>query len=104
MAKFLERYQAGERVEVWDDLVALGEGVRHKLYHDDAIAVANETMRRARHNVELLIRRLVEIGYRFVPPADDYQLPHVPPDASANLRTLHERVAAFYPDRTAEVD
>jgi len=63
---FLERYQAGDRIAVWDDLVALGDEVRHKRYHTDAVAVAAETMRRARHNVELLIQRLDGMGYRFV--------------------------------------
>jgi hypothetical protein len=74
MATFLERYQAGDRVAVWDELVALGEGVRHKLYYADAVAVAAETMRRARHNVELLIQRLAQAGYRFVSPEDDAAL------------------------------
>ena len=64
-ATFLERYQAGERVPVWDELMALGEGVRAEPYLADAEAVAAETMRRARHNVELLIRRLADMGYRF---------------------------------------
>lgn len=65
MATFLERYQAGDYVAVWDDLVALGEGVRSEPYYADALAVAAETMRRARHNVELLIQRLDAKGYRF---------------------------------------
>ncbi len=65
MATFLERYQAGERAAVWDELMALGEGVRREAYYADAVAVATETMRRARHNVELLIQRLDERGYRF---------------------------------------
>ena len=46
--------------------MALGEGVRKEPYHADAVAVAAETMRRARHNVELLIRRLDARGYRFL--------------------------------------
>ena len=65
MQTFLDRYNAGERVEVWDDLTALGDGVRHALYFKDAGAVANETMRRARQNVETLIRRLETMEYRF---------------------------------------
>jgi hypothetical protein len=65
MATFLERYQAGEHVAVWDELMALGDGVRSEPYHADALAVAAETMRRARHNVELIIRRLNAKGYRF---------------------------------------
>ena len=65
MRTFLERYNAGERVEVWDDLTGLGDGVRHALYFEDAAAVATETMRRGRQNVETLIRRLEAVGYRF---------------------------------------
>jgi hypothetical protein len=74
MPSFLERYQAGDCKAVWKDLIALGEGVRSELYYADAAAVAAETMRRARHNVELLIQRLAEAGYRFVPPEHDYAL------------------------------
>jgi hypothetical protein len=66
MMTFLERYKAGEHVAVWDELTALGEGVRHEPYYADAVAVAAETMRRARHNVELIIRRLEARGYRFL--------------------------------------
>jgi len=56
---FLERYRDGDwRRGVGTNLVALGEGVRHELYYADAVAVAAETMYRARHNVELLIQRL----------------------------------------------
>ncbi len=74
MPTFLQRYEDGDRVAVWSDLLELGEGVRHEFYYADAMAVATETMRRARHNVDLLIPRLVQMGYRFVPPADEYTL------------------------------
>ena len=66
MAQFLDRYLAGEYVAVWKELVALGPGVRQKRHHADAEAVAAETMRRARHNVELLIRRLDGMGLQFL--------------------------------------
>jgi len=46
--------------------MALGAGVRHELYYADAVAVAAETMRRARRNVELLIQRLDAMDYRFL--------------------------------------
>jgi hypothetical protein len=36
------RYLAGDRIEVWNELVALGEAVRRE-----------KTMRRARYNIEL---------------------------------------------------
>lgn len=63
--KLLRRYEAGEHEAVWAELTALGAGVRDALYFEDAWAVACETMRRARHNVELIIRRLDALGYRF---------------------------------------
>jgi hypothetical protein len=62
---FLRRYLAGEREEVWAELTALGAGVREARHLADATAVARETMRRARHNVEEIVRRLDKLGYRF---------------------------------------
>ena len=61
----LRRYQAGEHEAVWADMLALGPRVRDAAHLEDALAVARETMRRARHNVELIVQRLDEIGYRF---------------------------------------
>jgi hypothetical protein len=63
MATFLERYTAGEHEQVWDDLLALGARVRDERVSADALSVARETMRRARHNIETLVPRLEEVGY-----------------------------------------
>src|SRR6266849_6050327 len=73
---YLERYLAGEYELVWDELVALGAEVREEPLYSDALAVARETMRRVRKNLEMLIPRLVTIGYQFgygwvQPPADE---------------------------------
>jgi hypothetical protein len=65
MAGLLQRYQNGERREVWNDLTALGDAVRQPQYLREAQGVARETMIRARHNVETLIPRLDKLGYRF---------------------------------------
>lgn len=65
MGAYLERYLRGECEAVWDELVALGAGVREEPLHSDALAVARETMRRARANIETLIPRLRELGYEF---------------------------------------
>lgn len=65
MATFLERYMAGEHGAVWDDLLALGAEVRNEPLYADAFAVARETMRRAQHNIEVLISRLRKFGYAF---------------------------------------
>jgi hypothetical protein len=70
---FLDRYQAGECAAVWEDLVSLGPAARHELYLADAQAVARETMRRARRNVEMLIGKLEQLGYVF---PDSYSEAH----------------------------
>jgi hypothetical protein len=72
MTNYLERYQQGEYEQVWRELLALGDLVqgtapfsRVSLFYDEALAVARETMRRTRHNIEMLIPRLQTIGYIF---------------------------------------
>jgi hypothetical protein len=65
---FLERFQSGEREQVWFDLERLGGAVRQAQYLADARAVGEETMKRARHNVELLVERLDKLGYQFSSP------------------------------------
>lgn len=73
---YLERYRAGEYEQVWADLVALGPKAYSGPAHEDALAVARETMRRVRANLETLVPRLVAAGYQFgygwaQPPADE---------------------------------
>jgi hypothetical protein len=88
----LRRYQAGEHEAVWAEMMALGAEVREPPYFKDARAVATETMRRARHNVELLIRRLDQLQYRFEipkPPARQFVLP-----------TIEERIAKMRREQT----
>jgi hypothetical protein len=60
-----DRYRSGEHEAVWADLLALGKGVHEEAVYPDALDVARETMFRARTNIETLIARLDEIGYRF---------------------------------------
>jgi hypothetical protein len=81
MSSFIDRYQQGECEQVWAELQALGERVREEPLFPDAMAVAHETMRRVRHNLELLVPRLSELGYRFgymsLPGIRDLQHPQV---------------------------
>lgn len=62
---YLERYLAGEYQAVWAELQALGATVREESLYSDALDVARETMRRVRHNIEILIPRLEALGYEF---------------------------------------
>jgi hypothetical protein len=65
MPTYLDRYLAGEHEQVWDELMALGAAVREEPVYSDALAVARETMRRSRSNIETLIPRLDQAGYVF---------------------------------------
>jgi hypothetical protein len=65
---FCDRYQAGEHVAVWRELIAPGEAVRHEPLLSDATAVCNEIVRRAQINLRLLHRRLLDLGYEFAEP------------------------------------
>jgi hypothetical protein len=65
MGTYYDRYQSGEHEEVWTDLLALGRAIQNEPLYSDALAVARETMSRARTNIETLIVRLDQIGYRF---------------------------------------
>ena len=82
-----DRYQAGEHRQVWTELVALGAAVRDDPHAADALAVAYETMRRVRANVETIVRRLTAMGYVFQPdgPSTGSTTPraHVPPGPNA---------------------
>ena len=62
---YLERYLAGDHEQVWAELVALGAAVRDEPLYPDALAVARETMRRVRWNIETLVPRLRDVGYEF---------------------------------------
>jgi hypothetical protein len=68
MGTYLDRYLAGEYEEVWTELLVEGEKIRNEPLYSDALAVAQETMRRAKINIGLLIERLISIGYEFEYP------------------------------------
>jgi hypothetical protein len=68
MATFYERYSNGERLAVWDQLYGLEDRVNDDQYLADAQAVAAETMKRARHNVEMILVKLDTLGFQFLAP------------------------------------
>jgi len=64
----LDRYRQGDCAAVWAEMVDMGEEIRGRKIRPDAEAVAAETMRRARKNLETLIPRLRDLGYEFRSP------------------------------------
>jgi hypothetical protein len=73
MASYIQRYQQGDCEQVWDELLSLGNQVRHEPLFSEAQAVAYATMERVQKNLGVLIPRLQALGYIFglVPPADE---------------------------------
>ena len=65
---YLERYLAGEHEEVWRELHELGERVYEEPLRSDALAVCEEIVRRAHHNLRTLHDRLLALGYEFADP------------------------------------
>jgi hypothetical protein len=94
MTSLVERYSNGEHRAVWAELQSYGGKVRQEPLLSDALAVARETMRRARENLELLVPRLDVLGYRFTHPR--YALVSPEPDTPFRLATL-EKLAGVLP-------
>lgn len=107
MVSYRDRYLSGEHEQVWRELTQLGAQMRSDPVYPDALAVARETMRRARHNIEILIPRLRQAGYAFgfhalgleetlSSLAETYQvfLPP-PPDIGGQLDALEERAGVL---------
>lgn len=90
---WLERYPAGDRASVWQEIRQLGarldQGER-----ETAQLVCDEMAQRARRNVEVLVERLTSEGFRFH-TNDDKQAAEVPffpagPGAEDQARWLEE--------------
>jgi hypothetical protein len=90
---YLERYENGDHQAVWRELVALGVNAHEPANLSDAQAVAHTTMRRARQNVQRLIERLRDVGFRF--DSDGPPMRSLRPDAIDALNRLEADVAAL---------
>lgn len=82
---WLDRYLAGKHAEVWHELRQLGAAVREPDVVEEAQAVCDQMAKRARQNIETIVARLAEQGYRFHANDDDQTpiIPHHPPSTDA---------------------
>lgn len=91
----LEWYLGGAHEDVWNELARAGPAALERPLATEAEAVARETMRRARANVERLIPRLQAAEWRFryprKGPPTSYCV-HAPPrrDVDARIRDLEK--------------
>ena len=82
---WLDRYLAGQRAAVWHELRQLGATVREPGVLEEAQAVCDQMAMRARQNIETIVTRLTEQGYRFHTNDDEQApvVPHRPPSPDA---------------------
>lgn len=62
---YLEHYLKGSYEQVWDQLTHPDFDIHQDDLRADALEVARETMRRVRTNIEMLIERLLQMGFLF---------------------------------------
>jgi hypothetical protein len=74
---WLARYRVGQREQVWHELRQLGAAVRPPELRAEAQVVCDEMALRARHNIEVIVERLTEDGFRSH-TNDDEQTPVTP--------------------------
>jgi hypothetical protein len=92
MSRWLERYRAGDRVQVWTEMSSLGDDLRADDSWAEAVEVTRETMRRARTNVERLLELLPANGYRFSDDPDVQLFVRPPADIVVQLDRLEARI------------
>jgi hypothetical protein len=90
---WLERYEAGDHVQVWTEITTAGLRLRGSEEWDEAVRVARETMRRARANVERLIQRLPQLGYEFEAPERVFQ--PAARDAASGVDELEAKIGTL---------
>jgi hypothetical protein len=96
VALWLNRYRAGDRAQVWTEIVGLGPDLRDdEVNLAEADAVAHETMERVRANIESLIEILPAFGYQFAPAPGTvvYRPPET--DVGEHLSHLEEVVGVL---------
>ena len=90
---FLERYHAGEREQVWRELIELGDKVLAEPLRSEATLVCEEVTRRARENLRTIHARLLDMGYDFAEPRA--ALVDAAPDAETQIEELERELGAF---------
>lgn len=66
MPRYLQRYLAGDHIQVWDEFRQLGTVSPQSPSCDDVWPVVVETMKRVRANLETVVERLRDDNYEFI--------------------------------------
>ena len=90
----MDRYRAGECVQVWDEIRALGATPQSTPMGIDALEVAAETMRRARANIVEIVAHLEDLQFRF---AANSPLEALGPATTARVNDLESKLGGSLP-------
>jgi hypothetical protein len=82
---WLARYRDGQRDQVWHELRQLGGAVREPSVRTEVQLVCDEMALRARRNIEMIVKRLTQDGFRFHTNDDNQTpvIPYIPPSPTA---------------------
>lgn len=90
---WLERYGAGDRVQVWTEMAGtIDRATSDAAIVEEAEAVADATMQRARTNVERLLHLLPKAGYVFAPGDEAKTFVPPSPTISDEIVALEARI------------
>jgi len=80
----------------WYTLVSIGIRVFDDYYYQNAVTVAREIASRSAHNIETLVHRLEQVGYRFTALPSITRSSRKWLDSNVMLQTLPISLLAFY--------
>ncbi|RYU95895.1 hypothetical protein [Emticicia agri] len=86
MMTLLDRYLKGETVEVYEELLVLGQEAFSSKNFIQIDLILKETFKRVQLNLDIIYNELKNIDYKFVSPTEyDWQIPVLPPDPDVDL-------------------
>jgi hypothetical protein len=86
----LDRYKAGDHKAVWDELIKLGPAALVGPLATQTASITAEIVRRAQTNLELLVARLEQMGFRFRRGLAPLQLVHDIDSQSKRIRAVED--------------
>jgi len=96
MSLYSDLHSNNRYFEDWYTLVSIGIRVFDDYYYQNALTVAREIASRSAHNIETLVHRLEQVGYRFAALPSITRSSRKWLDSSVMLQTLPISLLAFY--------
>ncbi|MBC8351959.1 MAG: hypothetical protein H8E66_08210 [Planctomycetes bacterium] len=92
---YTERFDEGDRQQIWSELLVLGDKVRADYVYEDALELARQTMVAVRNNIERIIDAVSGLGYRFGEHSNGEPNPHYSAPLVAPPSNIDDQIAEF---------